>query len=75
MKRKIDSENRACKEEWKDNYAFILSDFMNAKPVCLICNEAVAVCKEYNIRWNNEMKHGTFKAAFPLQTEARTWKI
>ncbi len=24
LKRKVDTENRAYKEEWKDNYAFIL---------------------------------------------------
>ncbi len=75
LKRKVDSENRAYKEEWKDNYAFILPSFANAKPVCLICNEVVAVCKEYNIRRHHEAKHGSFKVAFPLQTEARKRKI
>lgn len=75
VKRKVDSENRAFKEEWKDNYAFILPGFMNAKPVCLICNEVVAACKEYNIRRHHQTKHGTFKVAFPLQTEARKRKI
>ncbi len=42
LKRKVDSKNRAYKEEWKDNLAVILSSFVNAKkPVCLICNEAI----------------------------------
>ncbi len=41
-KRKVDSENRAYKEEWKDNYVVILPSFVNAKkPVCLICNIAI----------------------------------
>ncbi len=31
LKRKVDSENRAYKEEWKDNYAVILPSFVNAK--------------------------------------------
>ncbi|KAL1279144.1 hypothetical protein QQF64_025817 [Cirrhinus molitorella] len=75
LKRKVDSENRAYKEEWNDKYGFILPSFVNAKPVCLICNEVVAVCKEYNIRRHHETKHGTFKVAFPLQTEARKRKI
>jgi len=44
---KIGHTNRVYKEEWKDNYAFILPSFVNAKPVCLICNEVVAVFKAY----------------------------
>ncbi|XP_042338408.1 SCAN domain-containing protein 3-like [Plectropomus leopardus] len=68
VKRKVDSKGRTYKEEWREKYAFILPDFMNAKPVCLICNEVVAVCKEYNIRRHHETKHGNFKAAYPLQT-------
>lgn len=71
----MDSENRTYKEEWKEKYFFILPDFINAKPVCLICNEAVAVCKEYNIRRHHETKHGTFKNSYPLQTEVRKQKL
>lgn len=71
LKRKVD---RTYKEEWKEKYAFILPDFMNAKPVRLICNEAIAVCKEYNVRWHHERKHGTFQAAFPLHSEAKKCK-
>jgi len=48
LKRKVDSENRAYKEEWKDNYAFILLSFVNAKLMCLIYNKVVAVFKEYD---------------------------
>ncbi len=37
LKRKVDSENRAYKEKWKDNYAVILPSFVNAEQaVCLI---------------------------------------
>ncbi len=75
LKRKVDTENRAYKEEWKDIYAFILPSFVNAKPVCLVSNKAVTVCKEYNIRRHHETKHGTFKVAFPLQTETQKSKI
>uniref|UniRef100_A0A8C5FQQ1 DUF4371 domain-containing protein n=1 Tax=Gadus morhua TaxID=8049 RepID=A0A8C5FQQ1_GADMO len=75
LKRKIDSECRTYKEEWKQRYAFILPAFINAKPTCLICNEAVAVCKEYNIRRHHETKHGQFKNAYPPGTEVRTNKI
>ncbi len=31
LTRKVDSENRTYKEEWKDNYAVILPSFVNAK--------------------------------------------
>ena len=75
LKRKIDSECRTYKEEWKQRYAFILPAFINAKPTCLICNEAVAVCKEYKIRRHHETKHGQFKNAYPPGTEVRTNKI
>uniref|UniRef100_UPI00358F329E general transcription factor II-I repeat domain-containing protein 2A-like n=1 Tax=Myxine glutinosa TaxID=7769 RepID=UPI00358F329E len=72
LKRKVDSENRTFKEEWKESYAFIPPSFVNAKPLCLICNEVVAACKEYNIKRHHETKHGTFKVAFPLQSEKVT---
>lgn len=75
MKRKVDSEVRKYKEEWKEKYAFILPDFINAKPVCLICNEVVAVYKEYNIQRHHETNHGNFKDAYPPQTEARKQKL
>ena len=68
LKRKIDSESRTYKEEWKQRYAFILPAFINAKPMCLICNEAVAVCKEYNIRRHHETKHGQFKNHWRRET-------
>ncbi|KAK0152133.1 SCAN domain-containing protein 3 [Merluccius polli] len=75
LKRKVDDENRVFREEWKESFAFILPGFKNAKLVCLICKEAVAVCKEYNIRRHHETKHGSFKVAYPLQTEAQKSKI
>ncbi len=40
LKRKVDCENRAHKEEWKD--VVILPSFVNAKkPVCLMCNKVI----------------------------------
>lgn len=41
-KRKVDSECRVFKEEWSWKYFF--TEFKD-KPVCLICNETVAVFK------------------------------
>ena len=75
LKRKVNSENRVFHDEWTENYAFILPSFINAKPTCLICNEGVSACKEYNIRRHHETKHANFKVAFPQKTEARKHKI
>ncbi|KAL0146797.1 hypothetical protein M9458_057736 [Cirrhinus mrigala] len=75
LKRKVSSENRIFHDEWTENYAFILPSFINAKPTCLICNEVVSLCKEYNIRRHHETKHANFKVAFPQKTEARKRKI
>lgn len=75
LKRKVNSENRIFHDEWTENYAFILPSFINAKPTCLICNEGVSACKEYNIRRHHETKHANFKVAFPQKTEARKRKI
>ncbi|CAL9706387.1 unnamed protein product [Knipowitschia caucasica] len=75
QKRKVDSENRSFREEWRQTYGFILPGYVNAKPLCLICNEVISVCKEYNIRRHHETKHGSFSASFPLQSESRRLKI
>ena len=75
LKRKVDNDNRAYKEEWRDNFAFILPGFTNGKPMCLICNEVIAVCKGYNIKRHHETKHGSFNVAYPLLSEARKRKI
>ena len=75
LKRKVDNDNRTYKEEWRDNFAFILPGFTNGKPMCLICNEVVAVCKGYNIKRHHETKHGSFNVAYPLLSEARKRKI
>ena len=46
-KTSVDSECRVFKEKWTENYLFTK---VNAKPVCLVCNQQVAVFKEFNIR-------------------------
>lgn len=45
--RKVDTENRSFKERWNLDY---FSIEYNSKPLCVICRENVAVCKEYNIK-------------------------
>jgi hypothetical protein len=45
-KRKSRDFCRLFNEKWTNLYFFVP---INAKPVCLICHEAVSVSKEYNI--------------------------
>lgn len=71
-KRKVDSENRQFNNEWTEKYAFIAVD---ANPVCLICNECLAVCKEYNLRRHHNTTHANFNATFPPGSAARRQKI
>jgi hypothetical protein len=53
-KRKIDSECRTFKDQWNFQYFVIQS---SNKALCLICNETIAVLKEYNIKRHYETKH------------------
>lgn len=53
-KRKIDSECRVFQEEWTWKYFFME---YNQKPICLICQEPVAVLKDYNLARHFNSKH------------------
>ncbi|XP_078084146.1 general transcription factor II-I repeat domain-containing protein 2-like [Mustelus asterias] len=53
-KRKVDSECRLFNEEWGVKYFFVQA---GDKALCVICNENVAVLKEYNVRRHYEIKH------------------
>lgn len=59
-KRKVDSECRLFKEEWAWKYFF--TEY-NGKPICLICNEAVAVLKDFNLARHFNTKHAKTKYA------------
>jgi len=59
-KRKVDSECRVFKEEWAWKYFFTEH---NCKPVCLICNEAAAVFKDFNHARHFNTKHSKTKYA------------
>jgi hypothetical protein len=53
-KRKVDTECRAFNEEWTWKYFFMAH---NQKPMCLLCQETVAVVKEYNLARHFNTKH------------------
>lgn len=52
-KRKIDSECRIFKEQWTYDYFFIQC---KERAVCLLCQDSVAVFKEYNLRRHYETR-------------------
>ncbi|XP_045139323.1 general transcription factor II-I repeat domain-containing protein 2-like [Portunus trituberculatus] len=73
-KRKVNSENHSFKDEWTDNYAFILPA-KSSKPVCLICSESIAVVKSGNVKCHYEMKHSNFEKNYPQNTETHSRKV
>ena len=59
-KLKVHSKNREFKKEWTDKYAFVLP-VESTKPMCLICNETVALVKSGNVKRLYETKHAHFE--------------
>ncbi|XP_056123046.1 general transcription factor II-I repeat domain-containing protein 2-like [Rhinichthys klamathensis goyatoka] len=53
-KRKVDCEYRQFQPRWETEYLFCE---YKEKPMCLICQESLAVFKEYNLRRHFETKH------------------
>ena len=47
----------------------------STRPMCLICQETIAVIKISNLKWHYEMKHRNFEETFPQNSEVRTTKI
>jgi len=69
-KRKVDSKNRELKKECTDKYAFVLP-VGSTKPMCLICNETVALVKSGNMKRHYETKHAHFEQNYPQNSEVR----
>ena len=69
-KRKIDEEHRVFQEKWEIKYFFIEN---KNKPICLICNESISVCKEYNLKRHYEAHHSKHYAN--LSEESRQSKL
>ena len=65
------SENRIFKDEWTEQYLFILPA-TSTKPMC---TESVALVKSANVNHHYNTRHGTFDQMYPLNTEVRTNKI
>ena len=56
-KRKIEDECRTFNTEW--TYKYFFTNF-GSKAICLLCQEIVAVFKEYNLKRHFQTKHGNF---------------
>ena len=56
-RRKVTSKCRVFQDIWTQLYLFVKH---RNNPVCLICQETIAVFKEYNIRRHYETKHKTY---------------
>lgn len=69
-RRKVDSECRVFNKEWTTKYFFTE---VRSTAVCLICQEAVAVFKEYNISRHFATKHANYASRQLIYRVNRTW--
>lgn len=73
-RRKVDNENRVFKEEWTEEFLFILNEKTNL-PQCLKCNFQASVTKKDNIQRHFRTNHPAFNIAYPLISEKRSNEI
>jgi hypothetical protein len=75
-RRKIEDENRSFKDDWTNEYFFILPNHNNAKPTCLICSDTISVNKANNLKRHYDSKHaGKYDKDFPKGSTIRSDKI
>ena len=55
-RRKVDGENRLFRNSWTHEYFYFLPPRTDARPVCLLCHETVAVIKVANVKRHFETK-------------------
>ena len=67
-KRKVDSECRKFQTRWEIEYFFTE---VRGKCVCLICNETVAVVKEYNVKRHFKTKHKKYESCTGAEREQK----
>ncbi|KAA0724133.1 hypothetical protein E1301_Tti022208 [Triplophysa tibetana] len=77
--RKVDRENRKFQSEWTEKYLFTVPTTAlkrgTDRPVCLLCNESVAVAKEYNVKRHFTTKHSSFSAQYQEGSVERQRRI
>lgn len=67
--------HRQFNPKWTSEFAFILPLHTNAKPLCLICQCTVAVCKVENVRRHFTAKLANFNYEVPPGSTARKGQI
>ncbi|XP_060845753.1 general transcription factor II-I repeat domain-containing protein 2A-like [Rhopalosiphum padi] len=72
-KRKVEAENRQFLAEWTD--CFTLPNRVGALPVCLICQQTVAIIKSSNLKRHYETKHKSFSEKYQVGSNLRKSKI
>src|SRR4029434_6909579 len=70
-RRNVDSKSREFKKEWTDKYSFVLP-VGSTKPMCLICNETVALVKSGNMKRHHESNHAYSERNDPQNSEVRS---
>ena len=73
-RRKVDKENRVFKEEWTEEFIFILNQKTNL-PQCLKCNFQASTMKKDNIQRHFHTNHPTFNIAYPPMSKKRSNEI
>jgi hypothetical protein len=68
-KHKISDESRVFEEKWSNSHFFIQ---VKEKAICLICQESIAVMKEYNLKRHYNTKHA---AKYMIQGQLRIDKL
>ena len=54
LKESLEDEHRVFQQRWEEEFAFVEVD---SKPICLICQKAIAVMKRDNLRRHHENLH------------------
>lgn len=70
-KRKVEAENRQFLPEWTDLYCFTLPNLVGASPVCLICQQTVAIIKSSNMKRHYQTKHKSFSEKYQVGSNLR----
>lgn len=70
--RLVDRENRRFNPEWTVNFFF---HEVQGKPICLICNNSVAVNKAANLKRHYTRSHPDYDGRYPHGTARRTEQL
>lgn len=73
--RKAEAKNRQFLLEWIDLYCFTLPNRVLALPVCLICQQIVAIIKSSNMKRHYETIYKSFREKYQVGSNLCNSKI